>query len=259
MIDFDDDLGTAVKPFKVLAVIPVLGRLPLLKFTIERLYRKNHIYKVICVGSSKDERQLCESLGALWVDYKNVPLAEKWNRGFQETKQYDPDACVFVGSSDWISDNWIAEMKPHLQQYDLIGTHGCHFLHLGNKENQLCYWPGYHKQRKGESIGIGRLLSRSLLDKLHFKPFNDQLHNSLDGSMQQRSSEVAGRLHVVGTHLIKSVSISTDLWENKHKFSEHWTNLLPSQKIEDVDNWIEINFPEAKILCESLKVTSVKA
>lgn len=41
---------------KVVAVIPIKGRLPLLRFTIQRLLNKNGLTEVICVGS-KDEQK----------------------------------------------------------------------------------------------------------------------------------------------------------------------------------------------------------
>jgi hypothetical protein len=257
MVDPWDDMALAKAPFKVVACMPVRGRRPLLKLTIQRLYRKNGVYKVICSGDNIEDKKVCEAAGAAWVTYPNTPLGAKWNAAFIKAKEYNPDACLFVGSSDWISDNWITELRPLLSQFDMIGTYGCHFIHLGNDGNRLCYWPGYTNGRKGESIGIGRLLSRQLIDRLQFKPFEDRLPNSLDHSMQVRCTLHAGRSHVVSNNLIKSVSISTDLWDNKHKFDDHWSNRLPSIKIAEVDHWIQNNFPEAKTLCESLKDTSV--
>lgn len=253
-----DDLGTARRPFRVVACIPVLGRLPLLRHTIQRLYKKNGVYKVICVGDRVEDKKLCESVGAHWVTYKNIPLGAKWNRAFQEAEQFDPDACLFVGSSDWMSDNWIWQMRPYLNDYDLTGTLGCHFIHL-NDQPRLVYWPGYNNSRKGESIGIGRMISRRMLDRMQFKPFNDRMDSSLDHSMQQTVTHLAGRVHVVSNIFISSVSISTDIWPNKHQFEQHWSGELPSQKIENVLEWIENNYPEAIKVCESLKDTSVKA
>src|SRR5688572_11164270 len=117
---------------KIIAVIPVYGRLPLLVKTIQRLLNKNGVSKVICVGNNIDDKRVCVDAGAEWVTHMNRPLGDKWNRGFYEARQYNPDACLFVGSSDWVSDNWLPEMIPYLKDYDLIGTAGCHFLHIEN-------------------------------------------------------------------------------------------------------------------------------
>lgn len=252
----NDDLGNAKAPCNVIAVIPVLGRRELVKHTVERLLKKNGCYKVICVGDDLEDKKVCVKAGAEWVTHVNKPLGDKWNRGFYEARKYSPDACLFVGSSDWVSDYWLSEMTPYLKDYDLIGTPGCHFLHIENGF-KLCYWPGYVGWREGESIGIGRLISAKLLNRLEWNPFSSRLDNSMDGSMQERCKQAAGLSYNVCSEKIKSVSISTNVWENKHKFSDHYSNILLSVKIENADEWVEDNFPEAKEVCESIKGMSV--
>lgn len=246
MVTSNDDLCNA-RHFMVIACIPVFGRMPLLKHTIERLYKKNGVYKVICVGDGP-EKELCESLGAVWVHHVNKPLGRKWNAAFVKAQDYYHDACLFVGSSDWLSDNWLSEMEPHMKDNDLIGSAGCNFMHL-YKDGRIeaCYWRGYTERRKGESIGIGRLISKKILKEINYRPFDDKLDNSLDYSMIRRISDAQGRIKVVETKAI-SVSISTDLWRNKHQFSHHYTGLLPSKRIENAENWANIHFPEAKTL-----------
>jgi hypothetical protein len=238
----NDDLGNS-KGFFVIAVIPVHGRLPLLKHTIERLLKKNGVYKVVCVGEGKEEKQLCESLGAVWVAHQNKPLGAKWNAGFMKASEFYFDACLFVGSSDWISDNFLNEMEPHLKENDLVGTAGCNFLHLDTLE--ACYWPGYVGRREGESIGIGRLISRRILHKIGYQPFDQMLDNSMDFSMVQKVSAAGGKIKTVKIKS-ESVSISSDKWPNKHNFKHHYTGILPSKRLENAEKWVEINFPEAK-------------
>jgi hypothetical protein len=246
MVDCErDDLGSCcgMCNYKVIACIPVFGRLPLLRYTIERLYKRNGVYKVICSGDNTNDRALCESLGAAWVHHRNRPLGQKWNAAFQEAKQFNPDSCLFVGSSDWLSDNWLKEMRPYSDKYDIIGTSGCHFIHLSTQK-RLCYWPGYIGHRENESIGIGRMINSNMLDKMQWQPFNNELNESLDYSMMQKCSKLAGNSHLVSTRQIKSMSISTDLWPNKHKFEQHWSGELPSERIDDVEKFVSENFPE---------------
>ncbi len=247
MVDPWDDMALAKRPFKVVACIPVFGRRPLLAHTIRRLYLKNDVYKVICAGHDNADRKVCESAGAVWVQHRNYPLGAKWNAAFMEARKYNPDACLFVGSSDWISDNWTRELEPLMNEYDLVGTLGCHFLDIGD-DFRLVFWPGYHKIRIGESIGIGRLISNRLLNKMQWKPFNDQLDKSLDGSMQITCTSHAGRIHVVNNPNINSLSISTDQWDNKHKFDHHWDEenprYLPSIKLNP-EPFLSNHFPEA--------------
>lgn len=250
MIEANDDLGTYVKPYRVVACVPVYGRLPLLRHTIERLYKKNKCYKVICSGDGAEERELCESLGAVWVPCQNRPLAKKWNEAFKKAKEFSPDAVLYVGSSDFLSDNWIDEMKPYVDKYNFVGVAGCHFLHIGLEDIKVCFWPGYkatvfHKDRGNESIGIGRMISAKAMDLIGWKPFNPTFDNSLDRSMKEQLKKVGFDDFMV-TEDIKAVSISTDHWPNKHNFKHHWHGTLPSQKISDADLFVDENFPEIK-------------
>jgi hypothetical protein len=251
MSDADDDLGGAQAPYRVIAVIPVHGRLDLLPYTIQRLYRKNDVYRVICVGDGAVEKAVCEYEGARWVPYQNKPLGAKWNAGFLEAKKYNPDAVLYVGSSDWLSNNWIPIMKPHVDQYGMVGVPGCHFIDIADKLRAV-YWPGYIGERSNETIGIGRMLSKDLLDKIDWKPFHDDKDSSLDRSMKDKAAKAGVPEFFVKDDRLKALSISTNKWINKHKFDMHWMNQLPSEKISDVDSFVNENLPEIKPLQKEL-------
>lgn len=242
----DKYLRSGGKEFRVVAVIPVKGRLPLLKVTISRLMLKNGVYKVICVGDSEDEKELVENLGAVFVHHLNYPLGKKWNAGFMKAREYKPDACLFVGSSDWISDNWIEHCQPYMRDYDMTGKPDFNLLDYG-KTLRLCHWAGYtDPRRKGEPIGIGRLISKRILDKLGWKPMQDSLDSSLDYSMWKRILEADGKVKLITSDEIQSLSLSTSSWENKHKFNDHWQNKkgVESTKLNH-EQFLTDYFPEA--------------
>jgi glycosyltransferase involved in cell wall biosynthesis len=251
-----DDMNFQIVTPKIVAVIPVHGRLPLIKHTVSRLLHKNKV-DVVCVGDGKQEQELCVSLGAYWINSQNKPLGRKWNRGFKMAHTLKADAVLFIGSSDWISDNWCSKLTSHLQSADIIGTAGCHFLHV-NSELKLCHWPGYDNHRKGESIGIGRLISARVLDKLNWEPFDDIMDSSLDHSMVTRVKKAGGKEMLVDDKSIQSVSISTDLWPNKHRFLDHWNNLLPSRRIKFPENWTSNYFPEVEKFQSDIHVASAR-
>lgn len=253
-IDANDDLATSPPPFKVIAVIPVLGRGPLVKLTIQRLLHKNGCDKVICVGHDPKDREICLDSGAIWVEHKNKPLGAKWNAGFVKAKQFSPDACLYMGSSDWCSDNWLQLMRPYLVRHGMIGVPGMHLLDVG-ETLRACKWDGYTGSRADESIGIGRLLSRELLDKMHWLPFNSAIDNSLDRSMKDNARILGYQDYMVRDDRLIALSISTNQWNNKHVFNHHWQNFLPSKRM-DAQELIKL-FPEANILCESLRPTLV--
>jgi len=140
--------------------------------------------------------------------------------------------------------NWLSEMEPLIKNCDLVGTPGCSFLHL-NSGYKVCHWPGYEGRRAGESIGIGRLISRQVLERLQFKPFDERIDSSLDYSMIQKCTKVSAKIHLTDNTRIKSLSISTDNWVNKHQYSDHEHGLLKSIIEAEPVQWLSDNFPEA--------------
>jgi len=217
----------------VIAVIPVLGRYPLVPYTIRRLNRI--VDKVICVVESDKDRQICADEGAFICNLARKPLGEKWNAGFWEAKQFDPDYILYVGSSDWVSDNWL-----DLTRYDaeIIGTLDYHLLHLRYQKliyrdtihrfeddydlelmrkslmtRTVKHWKGYTNWRKGEPIGIGRLVRRDYLQRVNWNPFDSKLHKNLDFSMIQKAKSIK----TVMSGEVQSLAVSTSLWSNKHE------------------------------------------
>jgi hypothetical protein len=261
--EINDDLAHAKPPYKVIACLAVHGRLPLLEHTIRRLYLKNGCYKVICSGDGLEEKRLCESLGAVWVEHRNKPLGAKWNASFKKAKEYDPDAVLYVGSSDWISNNWISDMRPYVEKYGFAGVPGCQLadVALKAKENhepiyqeiRSVKWKGYkgyRKEREDETIGSGRMLSRRLLDAIGWLPFDPLLDNSLDRSMKDNAAKHGFVDWMIHNDNLKSLSISTNQWENKHKFDMHWPHSpmyrIPSEKIDP--GLVLHEFPELKLI-----------
>ena len=244
-MDVNDDMALATKPYKVVAALPVHGRLPLLKYTIERLYKKNGCFKVICAGDGMKEKRLCQSLGAVWVQAPNKPLGNKWNLAFMRAKDFKPDAVLYVGSSDFVCDDWINIMRPYVEQYHLTGTPGCAFADVPSRgQIRVVKWSGYVGERSNESIGIGRLLSKKLLDLLDWKPFDPTKDSSMDSSMKMKSAQFGYHDFMVKDESAMALSISTDKWDNMHKFNDHWDGKLPSEKITDVPGFLK-QFPEA--------------
>lgn len=234
--------------YNVAAIIPVHGRIPLVKQTIHRLLLKNNLLTVICVCSSQEDIKALAGELVVIVEHENKPLGAKWNAGFVEAKKFNPDACLFVGSSDWLSDNWVSSLLPLMDKYDMVGTPGCHFLDIkqGNKFRAVD-WGGYLGERSTESIGIGRLLSHRIMDKIGWKPFDDTKDGSLDYSMFNRVKKAGGKVSMINHPELISLSISTDLWPNKHSFDDNISGELRRNTfhIKNVSEFLKKNFPEA--------------
>lgn len=222
----------------IYAPIPIYGRFSLVKLTIERLIKQG--ITPIGIGSEPQAKKICEDLGVEYIEHFNVPLGAKWNAGFKACNKPDCESVLFVGSSDWISDSYLKLAKKHLNQYDIIGVAGCHFVDVA-AVNRLVFWEGYPQgSRHNEPIGIGRILSIDFLKRINFTPFDKDLNAGLDWSMYIKADNVG---LLPNTKAIQCLSISTDKWNNKHKFNDHWNGKLHSDKC---DLKLLSNFTELK-------------
>lgn len=236
---------------KTVAVIPVKGRLPLLKYTIQRLYKKNGVFEVICIGDSIEEQEVCENEGAEFIFHENNPLGKKWNAGFLAAKKHNPDAVLFVGSSDWVSNNWLSYTEKLIRAgADLVGKPDFYLLDIG-ETYRFCHWLGYTQpQRRLEPIGIGRVISKRILDLMNWQPIQETLNNSIDWSMYQNILKLGGEVKNVRTNEIQSLSISTSHWANMHKFEDHYRNKkgLEYSRFPGFEKWLDEKFPEYKMI-----------
>jgi hypothetical protein len=75
------------------------------------------------------------------------------------------------------------------------------------------------------------MLSNRFLDKINWQPFDKRLNSGLDWAMWLRAIISDASIGIFDADEIQFLSISTDKWENKHKFEDHWTGKLKSERI----------------------------
>ena len=260
------------------AVIPIKGRLPLVPHTIKQALKV--VDKVICILAHGPEEYDLPRVSEVVRVRRSAPLGERWNAGFEAAKHYDPDHVLYIGSSDWVSENWIEVMISHSENYEMVGVPGVNMLHLdyevvirdedGNIETNndlrryimkrrrskaghhtvevefksmgLGRWDGYKDERKIEPIGLGRVLNRDFLKRIDYKPFKDKSRGGMDYEM----FNLTQNYKIINTPDIKCLSVSTNLWSNKHSFSE-------STAIKN-DGFLDKWFPDAYKLMEWTEV-----
>lgn len=147
----------------------------------------------LSVGSEgKESMALCAKYGINYISFYNKPLGSKFNTGMRAMQQFNPDYVMILGSDDLISN---AAMKRVLELcakgHDVVGFTDVWFYDLIQKN--LHYWPGYgHRgdkadaSRAGEAIGLGRTLSRAILNKMNWQPWKPDVNVGLDWWMTQK-------------------------------------------------------------------------
>lgn len=215
---------------KLCAPVPVFGRFPLVRLTISRLQRQGVIPLII--GHEREALDIAKELNVEFISIDNDPLGAKWNAGFVACKNYFPDGVIFMGSSDWASDQYVDIIKDNLNDFAFMGMMGCHFVDVAD-EIRLVHWPGYQGPRRLEPIGIGRVLRSDMLTKMNWRPFNDVQQSGLDLAMYLKMIKLTNGIGLVENdpNNINLLSISTNQWINKHKFSDHLNGKLKSKHI----------------------------
>jgi len=230
---------------KIIAPIPCFNRFPLVELTASRLIRQG--VTPILIGHENQIKEIANDLNIEFIQAPNSPLGNKWNKGFMACKNYKPDGVIFMGSSDWCSDDYIKSVNENLNDFNLLGMLGCHFVDVADKI-RLVHWTGYgNGMRHEEPIGIGRVLRCDFLNDINWKPFDENLNAGLDWSMWLKALNTYQKIGIFEEQSkIQLLSISTNKWTNKHKFEDHWNGKLQS-KICNIDLLNE-NFNEIQLL-----------
>jgi len=124
--------------------------------------------------------------------------------------------------------------------YEYLYLLDCYFYDTQRKCG--LYWGGYRMSNNaGHPAGIGRMLSKNLMDKLEWKPWYDvKLSGRLDEAMNQKMAEIrpkARSIHCLSEGVfaldIKSKVNMTqfDLWDNTVTFNGKFLfNKLPEEE-----------------------------
>ena len=75
-----------------------------------------------------------------------------------------------------------------------------------------------------QTIGIGRLISKKLLELINYKPFDDNKNCSMDRSMYKNCINNNMKIKIIKNESI-FLSVSCDLWNNMHNFNYHYDML----------------------------------
>lgn len=128
------------------------------------------IILLACGSEGKVSKDLAEQYGFIYIEHNNAEFLEKHNVIYQKAREYKPDACLKIDSDSIVSKEFFYYYDKLInQKYDYSGILDIYFLVKDN----LCYWEGYSNHRKGETHGVGKFFSSSLLDRLDWRPFGN--------------------------------------------------------------------------------------
>ena len=153
-------------------------------------------YEVTCVvvgSEGRKSEQLVVNSGNEYLEFENLPLSKKWDSGLQYTERFDPDVVIVVGSDDFLSPSTVLSLVGSIAEGRLmVGLMDMQILDL--EKTRFMHWHGYSvsdKIRTWETIGLGRCLSRKLLDKVGFSIWGEEsINRGLDGLMTRKLASI---------------------------------------------------------------------
>ncbi len=148
----------------------------------------------LIVGSEGEKtRRMVLSSGNEYLEHKNLPLSEKWDSVLKFSRNFDPDAVIILGSDDFISPETVRSLVGKISDgWLMTGLMDMHIL--DSEGGRLFHWNGYSvstPNRMWETIGLGRCISRKLLEKMDFSLWGgEEINSGLDGLMTRRLASI---------------------------------------------------------------------
>ena len=138
----------------------------------------------IAVGSEGEvSEKVATDSGFIYREKENYPLSEKFNQACLMAREHEADYVVVMGSGvliDGIAFNSL--LCAMGEGHERIGFRDCYF----HSQKKLYYFPGYRNEKTERSIGTGRAIKNTLLEKFKWKPWPEDKHIYLDYSMDMK-------------------------------------------------------------------------
>lgn len=126
---------------------------------------------------------------------ENIPLSTKWNNGISYFEDKNVDAVLILGSDNFVSYEIIKIYKEAIldENIDILGFKDIYYWN----DNRGYYFGGYTNNRRGEPIGAGRLLKKSALKVMSWKPWDVRKSKGLDRALNNRIKKLGLNQHVL--------------------------------------------------------------
>jgi hypothetical protein len=174
--------------------------------------------EIVVSGSESLHYRLCEPLGGHWAEAPNAPLGFKLNAAAQLAYHRDADYLLITGCDDFLAPRIIDIMANRVLRdgAKYVGLSGCWFYDLAT--GRTCLFEEYATGhiRRGEPVGLGRMIHRSLLPA-DGRPWENQKNRGMDHSMSTKCKLPPASIVPVGElNVAVDVKTAENLWSYEH-------------------------------------------
>jgi hypothetical protein len=150
---------------------------------VESLLSNMYEFINVVVDSEKSNFNVFKNTNFIYLEHNNLPLSNKWNFGLSYCKNLNFDYLLIMGSDDILTSHILKQYKIFINNsIDFMGITDMYIYDLLKKK--FYYWNGYTGARLNDTIGLGRCISKKIIQELDYKLWTDGLNKGLDGSMK---------------------------------------------------------------------------
>lgn len=160
---------------------------------------------VYCAYSELEDYDMVKKYAKAFMGCANNPLSNKFNYALGLLRNVDFDYAMILGSDNFISDNFIDVITPHLT-HDYIVFNDIHFY--DTLTSRVAYMK--YENTSIAPIGAGSLFSKKLLDKMNYTLWDEDLNYELDTNRHKN-------LRSVGCKTLNTQELSIEMVDVKHE------------------------------------------
>jgi len=135
---------------------------------------------------SREDKHISPALavpGWTYQQFPNRPLSDKWDAGAKLLRTKNVDAMMIFGSDDFLNAEYIEAAADALRKGAKYAMPKSLYF-FDAKEKKAMYCPVIGR------VGGGRALSRNLLDRMHWEPWERGYQRNIDGCMDRRLIDI---------------------------------------------------------------------
>lgn len=187
MICSKDDSGKTCPDctcmFNPVVVIATHQRKEITTKNIKLLKEQTDVPKVIIVCSLQEELEYYKQFQVTVILSENKPLGKKWQSGVNVANKLGANPLIILGSDDILSSGFIKMVLNKLKQgFEFVGCTA--WFSLDVKANKI-YSSRYINRNEDYPIGSGKVYTKSLLDRIGWKVFDQKADRKLDDQGQR--------------------------------------------------------------------------